>query len=99
LQAEYKALEGKLEAANKELSEIHEQHAAAQKSWEEERTALKNDKKTLEDTIIDMSTSEKHLESDRSSREQEVRSLEDRAKVCILVPLRYLPPDRVNPVR
>lgn len=65
----------------KELNEIRSQYNEAQKSFETERTAWINDKKTLEDTIVDMSTSEKHSESDRSSREQELRSLEDRAKV------------------
>ena len=54
------------------------------KAFEEERTAWKNDKKMLEDTIVDMSTSEKHLESDKSTREQEVRAIEERAKVTKL---------------
>ena len=51
------------------------------KSFETERTAWINDKKTLEDTIVDMSTSEKHSESDRSSWEEGMRALEKRAKV------------------
>ena len=42
---------------------------------------MDNDKKTLEETIVDMTTSGKHLERDRSSREHEVRNLEERAKV------------------
>jgi nucleoprotein TPR len=40
-----------------------------------------SDKKILEDAIVDMTTSEKHSENDRTSREQEVRQLEERAKV------------------
>jgi nucleoprotein TPR len=43
--------------------------------------AWTNDKKTLEDTIVDMSTSEKSSENDRTSRENEVRQQEERAKV------------------
>lgn len=79
--AEYKALQEKLEASNNDLVQLRQQFDAAQKAFEEERTALKNDKKTLEDTIVDISTSEKRLESDRTSREEEVRTLEERAKV------------------
>lgn len=52
-----------------------------QKSFETERIAWMNDKKTLEDTIVDMSTSEKYSENDRTSRENEVRQQEERAKV------------------
>jgi len=74
-------MQERLEQTSKELAEIRAQHNDAQKSFEAERTTWISDKKTLEDTIVDMSTSEKHSESDRSSREQELRSLEDRAKV------------------
>ncbi|KAG2010159.1 hypothetical protein CC2G_013002 [Coprinopsis cinerea AmutBmut pab1-1] len=81
-EAEYKALEAKLEAASAELARLREQYNASQKAFEEERTALKNDKKILEDTIVDMTTSEKHLESDRSSREQEIKLVEERAKAA-----------------
>jgi len=75
-------MQERLEQTSKELAEIRVQYNDAQKSFEAERTAWINDKKTLEDTIVDMSTSEKHSESDRNSREQELRNLEDRAKVC-----------------
>jgi nucleoprotein TPR len=60
---------------------LRTQYNDAQKTFEAERVAWINDKKTLEDTIVDMSTSEKHSESNRSSREQELRSLEEQAKV------------------
>lgn len=46
-----------------------------------ERSAWTNDKKTLEDTIVDMSTSERHSEIDRTAHEREVRALEERAVV------------------
>jgi len=75
-------LQAKLDQSNKELSELRAEYNNIQKSFEVERTAWINDKKTLEDTIVDMSSSEKHSENDRSSREQELRHLEDRAKVC-----------------
>lgn len=52
-----------------------------QKRYEDERVAWTNDKKTLEDTIVDLSTSEKVSENDRTSRESEVKQQEERAKV------------------
>jgi TPR/MLP1/MLP2-like protein. len=55
-------------------------YSEVQRKFEIERNAWTNDKKTLEDTIVDMSTSEKHSESDRTSRESEVRQQEERAK-------------------
>lgn len=39
-----------------------------------------NDKRTLEDTIVDLSTSEKVSESDRTTHENEVKE-QERAKV------------------
>jgi nucleoprotein TPR len=81
VQSECKSLQGRLEEANGELLQIRAQHNETLKSFETERTAWINDKKTLEDTIVDMSTSEKHSESDRSSWEEGMRALEERAKV------------------
>lgn len=40
------------------------------------------DKKTLEGTIFDLSVSEKSSETERSSREDEVRQLEERARAA-----------------
>ena len=74
-------MQGRLEETNAELLQIRAQHNETLKSFETERTAWINDKKTLEDTIVDMSTSEKHSESDRSSWEEGMRTLEERAKV------------------
>ncbi|KAF8158177.1 hypothetical protein B0H34DRAFT_444170 [Crassisporium funariophilum] len=84
-ESECKALQDRLEAANTELLQLRAQYNDSQKSFESERTAWINDKKTLEDTIVDMSTSEKHSESDRSSREEGMRSLEERAKVLLVI--------------
>jgi len=85
LQSEYKALEEKFRAANEELTLLKTQHNELQKTVEAERVAWMNDKKTLEDAIVDMTTSEKHSENDRTTREQEVRQLEERAKVSRVV--------------
>ncbi|KAF5314858.1 hypothetical protein D9619_007083 [Psilocybe cf. subviscida] len=80
--SELKSLQDRLEQASSELATLRTQHNEAQKTFEAERVAWINDKKTLEDTIVDMSTSEKHSESNRSSREQELRSLEEQAKAA-----------------
>ena len=52
-----------------------------QRNFEAERLEWLNDKKTLEGTIFDLSSSEKHSESDRNAWEAETRQLEERAKV------------------
>lgn len=81
-ESDYKALEEKFRAGNEELALLKTQHNELQKTIEAERVAWTNDKKTLEDAIVDMTTSEKHSENDRTSREQEVRQLEERAKAA-----------------
>ena len=73
------------ENGSKELAEIRAKFNKQQKALEAERTAWIDDKKTLEDTIVDLSTSGKQTESDRNSREQELSALEDRAKVSFKV--------------
>ena len=64
-----------------ELADATARYDELQKISETQRSTWLADKKQLEDTIVDMSTSEKHQESDRASRETEVKQLEDRAKV------------------
>ncbi|PPR07761.1 hypothetical protein CVT24_003711 [Panaeolus cyanescens] len=81
-ESETKALQERLEQTSAELAQLRAQFNESQKAFEVERTAWINDKKTLEDTIVDLSTSEKNSESDRSTREQELKSLEDRAKAA-----------------
>ncbi len=70
-----------MENGSKELAEIRVKFNEQQKAFETERTEWINDKKTLEDTIVDLSTSEKQTENDRNSREEELKALEDRARV------------------
>ncbi|KAG6891509.1 hypothetical protein C0992_005042 [Termitomyces sp. T32_za158] len=76
------ALKEKLEAAEGQLTELTVKYNDLQRSFEAERVAWANDKKTLEGTIVDMSTSEKNSESDRTSRENEVRQQEERARAA-----------------
>lgn len=66
-----------------EAHQLHTRHDELQRTLETERTAWLNDKRTLEDTIVDLSTSEKHSESDRTLRESDARQQEERATVCI----------------
>jgi nucleoprotein TPR len=69
---------------NEELSQLKTKYSEVQRNFETERALWLNDKKTLEDTIVDMSTSEKHLETDRTLRESTARELEERAKVSLV---------------
>ncbi|PBK97398.1 hypothetical protein ARMGADRAFT_637587 [Armillaria gallica] len=82
LESENKAFQEKLETAQQGAVQATAKLNELQRTFEVERTAWTNDKKTLEETIIDLSTSEKHSESDRTSREQEVRLQEERAKAA-----------------
>lgn len=86
-QSENKAFQEKLETAQQGAVQATAKLNELQRTFEVEQTAWTNDKKTLEETIIDLSTSEKHSESDRTSREQEVRLQEERAKVYLLIPV------------
>ncbi|KIJ62559.1 hypothetical protein HYDPIDRAFT_93869 [Hydnomerulius pinastri MD-312] len=76
---EYKSLEEKLRSVEQDLQQSTTKFVALQQTLETDRAAWANDKKTLEDTIVDMSTSERHSESDRTAHEREVRALEERA--------------------
>lgn len=78
---ESKSLEEKLRVIGEELSEAKTKVNAVQQTLETERTAWINDKKTLEGTIVDMSTSERISENDRNAHEREVRVLDERAVV------------------
>lgn len=66
-----------------ELTEATEKNSESQRLLETERAAWANDRRTLEDTIVDMSTSERNTEDDRASRENEIRQQEERAKVRV----------------
>ncbi|KAK2465728.1 hypothetical protein APHAL10511_002272 [Amanita phalloides] len=81
-EAEHAALQERLKEVREELSQLRGRHDEIRKTFDTERTAWASDKKTLEDTIIDLSTSEKNAETDRSSRENEIRHLEERTKAA-----------------
>jgi len=74
-------LQERLENGSNALAKIRAKFNERQKAFEAECTAWINDKKLLEDTIVDLSTSEKQTENDYNSKEQELSALEERAKV------------------
>ncbi|KAF8340155.1 hypothetical protein F5887DRAFT_919553 [Amanita rubescens] len=79
-EAEYAALQERLQLAQEELTQLKGRQDELQKALDAEHAAWVSDKKTLEDTIVDLSTSERNTETDRSSREDDIRQLEERAK-------------------
>ncbi|KAI0330460.1 hypothetical protein GY45DRAFT_1323591 [Cubamyces sp. BRFM 1775] len=81
-QSEIEALQEKLRAAEERLAELSQANTELQQKFDSERLAWVNDKKTLEDTIVDMSTSAQHTQTDRSTWEAEVRQQEERAKAA-----------------
>lgn len=72
-----------MELAQEELAQLKGKQDELQKTFDADRAAWASDKKTLEDTIVDLSTSERNAETDRSSREDDIRQLEERTKVII----------------
>jgi nucleoprotein TPR len=81
-QLEYKALQEKLQSVREEASQSTDKYSELKRTLESERAAWFSDKKTLEDTIVDMSTSERHSESDQSLQ-TEARRQAERATVSI----------------
>jgi hypothetical protein len=81
LQLEYKALQDKLRSVEEDVRQSTDKFSELQRTFESERLVWTNDKKTLEDTIVDLSTSERTSETDRTTRESEVRQQEERALV------------------
>lgn len=80
-QSDLEALEEKLRLAEERLGELTQTNIDLQRQFDQERVAWVNDKKTLEDTIVDMSTSAQNTQSDRSTWEAEIHQQEERAKV------------------
>jgi nucleoprotein TPR len=71
-----------LELAQEELAQLKSKQDELQKTFDMDRAAWASDK-TLEDTIIDLSTSKQNAETDRSSREDDIHQLEECTKVSI----------------
>ena len=80
VQSEQTSLRERLETVQIELRESREALATVQQNLESERKAWTEDKKLLEDTIADMSSTERSIESSQASRLGELQQLEQRAK-------------------
>ncbi|KAJ4482315.1 hypothetical protein J3R30DRAFT_3402901 [Lentinula aciculospora] len=77
-ESDQRALEEKLQTTQSEVAQLSAKLNDVQKQYEDDRVVWVNDKKTLEDTIVDLSTSE----IDRTSQENEVKQQAERAKVA-----------------
>ncbi|KZT67236.1 hypothetical protein DAEQUDRAFT_729270 [Daedalea quercina L-15889] len=80
--SEFTALQAQLQTVQQELSQVSQKHTELQRTLETERIAWVTDRKTLEDTIIDMSTSERNSENDRASRDTEVKQQQERTRAA-----------------
>ena len=78
--SEQSSLHKKLEAAQAEFRKNNEVLATAQQNLENERKVWAEDKKLLEDTIADMSSTERSIEDAQASQRGEIEQLEQRAK-------------------
>ena len=67
-----------MEATQQELVKLNEKHSELKETLNKERSAWAQDKRTLEETIVDITTSE----SERASREGEIKELEERVKAA-----------------
>ncbi|KAH8108682.1 TPR/MLP1/MLP2-like protein-domain-containing protein [Phellopilus nigrolimitatus] len=65
-----------------ELNRLNERNADLQQTLERERAAFAQDKKTLEDTIVDITNAEMNTRTDQASRESDVREQMERAKAA-----------------
>lgn len=81
-EAEKKSLEDKLSGLQQELEQVKAKYQELQQAFDTERTAWANDKKLLEGTIVDMSTSERHSEDDKNKWEQDIKTSEQRVKAA-----------------
>ncbi|KAI0087040.1 hypothetical protein BDY19DRAFT_324018 [Irpex rosettiformis] len=81
-ESEYNALRVQLESTQQEFAQLNQKHSELKETLAKERAAWLQDKKTLEETIVDITTSERSSESERASRENEIKELEERAKAA-----------------
>ena len=78
-EADYATIQARLDAVQQELAQVQQKNTELQRTFDTERAAWLQHKKELEGSILELSTSEKSSESERASREDEVRKLEERA--------------------
>ena len=82
-------MEDKLSSLQQELEQIKTKYQELQQVFDRERAAWADDRKLLEGTIVDMSTSEKHSEENKNKWEQDLKAQEQRARVCYRERINY----------
>ncbi|KAL5512816.1 hypothetical protein ACEPAG_3082 [Sanghuangporus baumii] len=82
VEAERKALEEKVSSLQDEMTRLNTKNDELQQTLEKERETYAQDKKMLEDTIVDITNSEMSSRTDQTSRENEIREQMERAKVA-----------------
>ncbi|KAH9955068.1 TPR/MLP1/MLP2-like protein-domain-containing protein, partial [Russula dissimulans] len=80
--AQQEELQSTLKNVEQELEQARTTLAVTKHVFESAREEWQADKKTLEDTIVDMAAAEKDLAEDRSSRESDARAHEERVKAA-----------------
>ncbi|KAH9955053.1 TPR/MLP1/MLP2-like protein-domain-containing protein [Russula dissimulans] len=80
--AQKEELQSTLKNVEQELEQARTTLAVTKHVFESAREEWQADKKTLEDTIVDMAAAEKDLAEDRSSRESDARAREERVKAA-----------------
>jgi len=78
IQADIQSLQERIRAAEVELATSSERIKELQNQFEEERKALIADKQTLEATIVDMSSSASHAQTDETERMNMMKMFEER---------------------
>ena len=84
-QTQSKALEGRLASMHDEVKRLTEKNSELQQTLESERASFVQDKKTLEETIVEITESQVNAQTDQTSRESEVREQMERVKVSSFV--------------
>ncbi|KAL5482794.1 MLP1_9 [Sanghuangporus weigelae] len=82
VEAERKALEEKVSSLQDEMTRLNTKNGELQQTLEKEREAYAQDKKMLEDTIVDITNIEMSSRTDQTSRENEIREQMERAKAA-----------------
>lgn len=81
LQAQQEALQETLKNVEQELEQTRTSLAETKHTFESAREEWHADKKTLEDTIVDIKAAEKNFAEDRLTRESDAQAHEERVRV------------------
>ena len=82
--AERKSLEERISSLQDEMSRLTAKSKETQQTLEKERAAYVEDKRLLEDAIVDITHSEISSRRDQASREKEIHEQMERAKASSL---------------